>query len=51
MSASEDIVREVRIEAPPDTVFPFFTEPDKMIVWKAVAATLDPRPGGIFGST
>jgi uncharacterized protein YndB with AHSA1/START domain len=48
MSASGDIVREVRIDAPPDAVFPFFTEPDKMIVWKAVEATLDPRPGGIF---
>ena len=48
MSVSLDIVREVRIEAPPDEVFPFFTDPDKMIVWKAVEATLDPRPGGIF---
>src|SRR6266705_383942 len=36
MSAGDDIVREVRIDAPPDVVFPFFTEPDKMIVWKAV---------------
>ncbi len=43
MSAGDDIVREVRIDAPPDVVFPFFTEPDKMIVWKAVEATLDPR--------
>ena len=43
-----DIVREVRIDAPPDEVFPFFTDPEKMVVWKAVEATLDPRPGGIF---
>jgi uncharacterized protein YndB with AHSA1/START domain len=48
MIAGGEIVREVRIDAPPDAVFPFFTEPDKMIVWKAVEATLDPRPGGIF---
>ena len=48
MSTSEDIVREVRIAAPPTDVFPFFTDPSKMIVWKAVEATLDPRPGGIF---
>ncbi len=48
MSLQGDIVREVRIEAPPHEVFPFFTDPDKMIVWKAVEATLDPRPGGIF---
>lgn len=48
MSMSIDIVREVRIEAPPHEVFPFFTDPGRMIVWKAVEATLDPRPGGIF---
>ena len=48
MTAPKDIVREVRIAAAPDEVFPFFTDPDKMIVWKAVDATLDPRPGGIF---
>jgi len=48
MTAPNDIVREVRICAPPDEVFPFFTDPDKMIVWKATEAKLDPRPGGIF---
>jgi uncharacterized protein YndB with AHSA1/START domain len=48
VSRPADIVREVRIEASPDEVFPFFTDPDKMIVWKAVEATLDPSPGGIF---
>ena len=48
MSAPEDIVREVHIAAPPVEVFPFFTDPSKMIMWKAVDATLDPRPGGIF---
>ncbi len=45
---AHDIVREVRIGAPPHEVFPFFTDPNKMIVWKAIEATLDPRPGGIF---
>jgi uncharacterized protein YndB with AHSA1/START domain len=48
MTAPNDIVREVRIGAPPDEVFTFFTDPDKMIVWKAIEAKLDPRPGGIF---
>ena len=48
MSATEDIIRQVRIEAPPHEVFPFFTDPAKMILWKAVEASLDPRPGGIF---
>jgi len=48
MTTSQDIVREVVIAAPPEAVFPYFIDPDKMIVWKAVDATLDPRPGGIF---
>jgi uncharacterized protein YndB with AHSA1/START domain len=41
-------VREVRVAAPPAEVFRFFVEPDKMILWKATAAELDPRPGGAF---
>jgi uncharacterized protein YndB with AHSA1/START domain len=48
MTTPVDIVREVVIAAPPDEVFPYFTDPEKMIVWKAVEATLDPRPGGVF---
>jgi uncharacterized protein YndB with AHSA1/START domain len=48
VSSPPVIVREVRIGVPPDQVFPYFTDPDKMIVWKAIEATLDPRPGGIF---
>jgi uncharacterized protein YndB with AHSA1/START domain len=47
-TAPPDIVREVVIAAPPEVVFPFFTDPEKMVVWKAVDAKLDPRPGGIF---
>jgi uncharacterized protein YndB with AHSA1/START domain len=42
------VEREVKIEASPETVFPFFTDPEKMIRWMGVAATLDPRPGGVF---
>ena len=42
------IVREVRIAARPEEVFPFFTDPKKMVTWKAMDADLDPRPGGIF---
>jgi len=47
-TAPPDIVREVMIAAPPEVVFPFFTDPEKMVVWKAVDAKLDPRPGGVF---
>jgi uncharacterized protein YndB with AHSA1/START domain len=39
---------EVRVEAQPETVFPFFTDPEKMVRWIGIGATLDPRPGGVF---
>jgi uncharacterized protein YndB with AHSA1/START domain len=40
--------REIRIAARPETVFAFFTDPVKLIQWKGIKATLDPRPGGIY---
>jgi uncharacterized protein YndB with AHSA1/START domain len=39
---------DVRIEASPETVFQFFVDPEKMLLWKGVHAELDPRPGGLF---
>jgi uncharacterized protein YndB with AHSA1/START domain len=39
---------EIRIDASPETVFPFFTDPERMVRWKGEAATLDPRPGGVY---
>ena len=39
---------EVRIEARPETVFEFFTDPEKMKRWKGTDAELDPRPGGVY---
>jgi uncharacterized protein YndB with AHSA1/START domain len=47
-SQTQAIVREVRIDASPDTVFEFFTDPAKMVRWKGTTATLDPRPGGVY---
>jgi uncharacterized protein YndB with AHSA1/START domain len=38
----------VRIAASPETVFDFFTDPDKMVQWMGRSAELDPRPGGGF---
>jgi uncharacterized protein YndB with AHSA1/START domain len=38
----------VRIGASPETVFDFFTDPDRMIQWMGRSAELDPRPGGAF---
>jgi uncharacterized protein YndB with AHSA1/START domain len=39
---------EIRIAASPETVFDFFTDPDKMIQWMGRSAELDPRPGGVL---
>jgi uncharacterized protein YndB with AHSA1/START domain len=39
---------EVRIDAPPEVVFPYFTDPARMVDWMGIAALLDPRPGGTF---
>jgi uncharacterized protein YndB with AHSA1/START domain len=40
--------REIRIQAPPATVFAFLTDPQKIVRWMGVAATLDPQPGGLY---
>ncbi len=39
---------EVRIPAKPETVFAFFTDPEKMTRWKRVEAMLQPTPGGVY---
>lgn len=47
MSSGEPIVREIYIEAAPETVFEFFVDEEKLTRWLAAEATLDPRPGGV----
>ncbi|HLM08492.1 MAG TPA: SRPBCC domain-containing protein [Thermoleophilaceae bacterium] len=47
VTTEQDLVKEIRIEARPETVFPFFTEPEKLTRWLCVEATVDPRAGGI----
>jgi len=42
------IVKDIRIDAPPEIVFEFLTDPAKLIRWLGLRAELDPRPGGIF---
>ncbi len=42
------IERELHIAARPETIFPFLIDSKKMVLWKGVSATLDPRPGGIY---
>jgi uncharacterized protein YndB with AHSA1/START domain len=46
--AAEAVQREVRIDAPPSAVFGFLIQPEKMVRWMGVQASLDPRPGGVY---
>jgi uncharacterized protein YndB with AHSA1/START domain len=46
-ASTEQIQHELRVDARPETVFSYFTDPRKFVVWMGAEATLDPRPGGI----
>ncbi len=48
---TEPLVHERHIDASPETVFDFFTDPEKLTRWLAAEAALDPRPGGICRQT
>ena len=43
-----DVVREVRVAAPPEAVFEFFTDPEKIVRWKGRSAETEPRAGGLY---
>jgi uncharacterized protein YndB with AHSA1/START domain len=40
--------QEIRIDASPETVFAFLTDPERIVRWMGTEATLDPHPGGIY---
>jgi len=42
------IVATEHIKAPPEVVFPYFTDPALIVEWIGRRAELDPRPGGLF---
>ena len=42
------VEKTVRVAARPETVFPFFTDPKKMAMWKGTEIDIDPRPGGLY---
>ncbi len=42
------LVREIMIEATPETIWPFLTEPARLVGWHGTVAEIDPRPGGIY---
>ena len=52
MSDSDDVPEvSVHIAATPETVFPYFTDPDRYVLWMGTRAELEPRPGGIYRVT
>jgi uncharacterized protein YndB with AHSA1/START domain len=52
MKTEEGVIElERRIAARPETVFSFFTDPERFIRWQGVEAKLDARPGGMFRLT
>ena len=43
-----DLELEIRVEARPETVFAFLTDPGRYRLWMGRTAELDPRPGGTY---
>lgn len=43
-----ELVREVLIDAAPETIFPLLTTSEGWLRWEGTEAELDARPGGIF---
>jgi uncharacterized protein YndB with AHSA1/START domain len=42
------VVRQIAIDASPETVWQFLVDPEKATRWMGMTATFDPRPGGIY---
>jgi uncharacterized protein YndB with AHSA1/START domain len=43
-----ELNKSIWIDAPPEVVFEYFTNPQKMELWCGKSAQLDPVPGGIY---
>ncbi len=43
-----ELVREIVIDAAPETIWPFLTDPERHVEWMGTVATIDPRPGGVY---
>jgi uncharacterized protein YndB with AHSA1/START domain len=48
MSEETHVSRQTFVAAPPHEVYRWFIEPDKLVQWIGISATLEPTPGGIF---
>jgi uncharacterized protein YndB with AHSA1/START domain len=52
MNDPDDVLEvSVHIAATPETVFPYFTDPDRYVLWMGTRAELEPRPGGVYRVT
>jgi uncharacterized protein YndB with AHSA1/START domain len=48
VTESDVLEVSVLIAASPETVFAYFTDPERYVEWMGSAATLDPVPGGVY---
>lgn len=48
MSEPDVLEISIYVEAAPETVFPYFTDPRRYRQWMGTDVELDPRPGGIY---
>lgn len=48
MTALDVVTATIRIQASPEAVFPYFTDPALIIEWIGDYAELSPEPGGAF---
>jgi uncharacterized protein YndB with AHSA1/START domain len=46
-----EVIREIHIEAEPETIFGYFTDAEKLVQWMGVEAMLEPQLGGRFQVT
>jgi uncharacterized protein YndB with AHSA1/START domain len=48
-TTARDVIEVERwIEARPETVFSYFTDPERFLRWQGEDASIDPHPGGSF---
>ena len=43
-----ELVREIVVDATPETIWPFLTDPERHVEWLGTVADIDPRPGGRY---
>ena len=43
-----ELVREIMIDATPETIWPYLVDPAKHLEWLGTEADIDPRPGGVY---